>query len=113
MPATTPPDVRFAAVVYNPIKVDLDALRASVDAAAREAGWGESRWYETSEEDPGVGEAKQAVDEGAEIVLAPGGDGTIRAVAEGLHKTGVPIALLPSGTGNLLARNLDLALDNL
>jgi diacylglycerol kinase family enzyme len=113
MSATSTPDSRFAAVVYNPIKVDLDALKASVDGAAAEAGWGETRWYETSEEDPGVGEAKQAVEEGAEIVLAAGGDGTIRAVAEGLHKTGVPIALLPSGTGNLLARNLDLALDNL
>ena len=113
MPATTTPDARFAAVVYNPIKVDLDALKAAVDAAATEAGWAQSRWYETSEADPGVGGAKQAVEEGAEIVLAAGGDGTIRAVAEGLHKTGVPIALLPSGTGNLLARNLDLALDNL
>jgi diacylglycerol kinase family enzyme len=107
------PGERFAAVVYNPIKVDLDTLKAAVDAAAQEAGWAETRWYETSEEDPGAGQAKQAVGEGAEVVLAAGGDGTIRAVAEGLQGTGVPIALLPSGTGNLLARNLDLALDNL
>jgi diacylglycerol kinase family enzyme len=112
MPAeTTRP--RFAAVVYNPIKVDLAALRTAVSSAASEVGWSETRWYETSEQDPGVGQAKQAVDEGAEVVLAAGGDGTIRAVAEGLHGSGTPISLLPSGTGNLLARNLDLALDNL
>ncbi|WP_210480080.1 diacylglycerol kinase family protein [Naasia sp. SYSU D00948] len=104
---------KAAAVVYNPIKVDLPTLRASVDAAAAAAGWGESRWYETSEEDPGKGQTEQAVRDGADVVLAAGGDGTVRAVAEGLRDSGVPIALLPSGTGNLLARNLNLTLGNL
>ncbi|MFD1715229.1 diacylglycerol/lipid kinase family protein [Amnibacterium flavum] len=104
---------RFAAVVYNPIKVDLEALRAAVDASAAAAGWAESRWYETSEEDPGTDITRQAIDDGADVVLAAGGDGTVRAVAEGLRDSGIPIALLPSGTGNLLARNLDLTLDNL
>lgn len=110
---TTQEPQRHAAVVYNPIKVDLEALKASVDGAAAEAGWGESRWYETSEEDPGTGQAVQAADEGAEVVLAAGGDGTIRAVAEGLRGRDVPLTLLPSGTGNLLARNMKLTLDRL
>jgi diacylglycerol kinase family enzyme len=110
--ATAEPQ-RHAAVVYNPIKVDLDALRETVATAAQQAGWGETRWYETSEEDPGTGQAKQAVDDGAEVVLSAGGDGTIRAVAEGLRGSDVPIALLPSGTGNLLARNMKLTLDRL
>src|SRR5919205_3322257 len=104
---------KTAAVVYNPIKVDLPTLRASVDAAAAAAGWAGSRWYETSEEDPGTGQTRQAVEDGADVVLAAGGDGTVRAVAEGLRDSGVPIALLPSGTGNLLARNLNLTLGNL
>jgi diacylglycerol kinase (ATP) len=102
-----------AAVVYNPIKVDLDALRTTVEAAANDAGWGATRWYETSEEDPGEGMTRQALDEGADVVLAAGGDGTVRAVAQGLRDSGVPLALLPSGTGNLLARNLNLTLGNL
>ncbi|HEY8320059.1 MAG TPA: diacylglycerol kinase family protein [Amnibacterium sp.] len=110
--ATAEPQ-RHAAVVYNPIKVDLDALRETVHTAAQQAGWGDTRWYETSEEDPGTGQAKQAVDDGAEVVLSAGGDGTIRAVAEGLRGSDVPIALLPSGTGNLLARNMKLTLDRL
>jgi len=104
---------RFAAVVFNPVKVDEERLRAIVEREAADAGWAASRWYPTSVEDPGQGQARQAVAEGAEIVLAAGGDGTIRAVAEGLQDSDVPIALLPSGTGNLLARNLRLSLDRL
>lgn len=104
---------RVAAVVYNPIKVDLDRLKQVVGDAAREAGWGESRWYETSVEDPGQGATSKALDDGADVVIAAGGDGTVRAVAEALRDSDVPISLLPSGTGNLLARNLELSLDNL
>jgi len=102
-----------AAVVYNPIKIDEDALRRAVAAAESEHGWAESLWIETTVEDPGAGQARTAVDEGVDVVLAAGGDGTVRAVAEGLRGTGTPVTLLPAGTGNLLARNLDLALNDL
>ena len=112
MPAT-PAATRRAAVVYNPVKVDLDVLRAAVEAAEREAGWAPSLWLETTVEDPGTGQARQAAEAGAEVVLAAGGDGTVRAVAEGLRDADTAIALLPSGTGNLLARNLDLTLGHL
>ncbi len=104
---------KVAAVVYNPVKVDLERLKRVVGDAAREAGWGESRWYETSVEDPGQGATSKALDDGADVVIAAGGDGTVRAVAEALRDSDVPISLLPSGTGNLLARNLELSLDNL
>ncbi len=107
----TPPDAatpRRAAVVYNPIKVDIDRLRDIVAAAESAAGWAKSVWLETSESDPGIGQAKAALDEGVDVVIAAGGDGTVRAVAQALQNTGVALALLPSGTGNLLARNLGL-----
>lgn len=109
---TSHPD-RSAAVIYNPIKVDLDALKAAVSAAQQAAGWGESRWYSTSEEDPGEKVAREALADGADVVLAAGGDGTVRSVASAMRGSGVPLALLPSGTGNLLARNLHLTLDDL
>jgi diacylglycerol kinase (ATP) len=104
---------RRAAIVYNPLKVDKRKLRAAVTAAEKSAGWGKSLWFETTADEAGTGLAKEAADQGVEVVLAAGGDGTVRAVAEGLRDTKVALALLPAGTGNLLARNLDLPLSNL
>lgn len=99
-------------MVVNPIKVDVTKLRAIVAAAEKAAGWGASLWYETTLEDSGAGVTAQAIGDGASVVMAAGGDGTVRSVAEGLRGTGVPIGLLPVGTGNLLARNLALNLTN-
>lgn len=104
------PERRQAAVIYNPIKVSVPKLRKTVNAAAKAAGWGTPIWFATTEEDAGQRVAGSAVRRGAEVVLVAGGDGTVRAVAEGLRDTGVAMAVLPSGTGNLLARNLSLPL---
>ncbi|WP_104131835.1 diacylglycerol kinase family protein [Cryobacterium sp. M91] len=104
---------QHAAVVYNPVKVDLAKLRASVAAAEQSAGWGETQWFETSKDDVGQAATKQALGAGASMVLSAGGDGTVRAVAEALRDSGVRMAIVPSGTGNLLARNLDLPLGSI
>lgn len=97
-----------AAVVYQPLKTDLPGLRLSVQRFAHESGWGRTRWYETDADDAGVAATKRAIAEGASVVLASGGDGTVRAIAEALRGTGVPMAVVPQGTGNLLARNIGL-----
>ncbi len=103
---------RRAAIVYNPVKVDLKKLKKVVTRAETSAGWGKTHWFETSEGDGGQGGTRKALAAHAEVVIAAGGDGTVRAVAEALRDSGVPLALLPSGTGNLLARNLDLPLNS-
>jgi diacylglycerol kinase (ATP) len=113
---TTPSDTtatKTAAVIYNPVKVDLDALRESVERSATDAGWAESLWFETSVDDVGQGVTAEAIAAKVDLVIAAGGDGTVRAVSEALRGSGIPLALLPSGTGNLLARNLDLTLNDL
>ncbi|TFB72107.1 diacylglycerol kinase [Cryobacterium glaciale] len=104
---------QHAAVVYNPVKVDLAKLRASVAAAAQSARWAETHWFETSVDDVGQAATRQALDAGASMVLSAGGDGTVRAVAEALRDSGVRMAIVPSGTGNLLARNLELPLGSI
>lgn len=98
-----------AAVVVNPTKLDDgDSFRAAVLQAMAEHGWSEPLWLETTAADPGRGPAREAVAAGADLVLACGGDGTVTACAEGVAGTGVPLAIIPIGTGNLLARNLGL-----
>ena len=98
----------LVAFVANPSKPDTADLRAAVRRTAADLGVSEPMWLETTIEDPGVGQTRAAVAAGADVVVAVGGDGTVRAVAEALVGTGVPMGLVPIGTGNLLARNLDL-----
>jgi YegS/Rv2252/BmrU family lipid kinase len=101
-----------SAVVVNPVKVpDLDELRRTITDALAMAGWPEPMWLETTVEDPGAGQAAQAVRDGADVVFACGGDGTVMACVTALAGKDVALAVLPAGTGNLLAANLGLSND--
>lgn len=104
---------RKAAVVYNPTKVEFEKLEAAVLQGAENAGWAKTLFFKTDPDDFGVSAARLAIQQGADVVMAVGGDGTVRAVAEGLRDSGIPLALLPSGTGNLLARNLDFSVNHM
>jgi YegS/Rv2252/BmrU family lipid kinase len=103
---------RRAAVVVNPSKEgDPDALRRDVTDALAAAGWSEPLWLETTASDPGGGQTREALAAGVDVVLVSGGDGTVMSCATELADSGVALAVLPAGTGNLLARNLDLPTD--
>lgn len=105
-PAPAPPR---AAIVVNPTKFpDLDEVRRSLDAAAQELGWAPPVFTLTTQDDPGAGQAADAIEDKVDLVCSLGGDGTVRMVATALAGTDTPLGLLPGGTGNLLARNLDL-----
>ncbi len=98
-----------SAVIVNPVRVqDLADRRAVIEAALADAGWPAPAWIETTREDPGTGQARRAVAEGADVVFVCGGDGTVRSVIAGMIGTEAALALLPAGTGNLLATNLGL-----
>lgn len=100
------------AVIVNPTKVsDLDLLRRTIGAGLSAAGWPEPQWLETTAEDSGRGQAARAVADGAELVFVCGGDGTVMAAVTALAGTDVALAVLPAGTGNLLAANLGLGTD--
>jgi diacylglycerol kinase family enzyme len=104
----------WVAVVANPTKVDsVSARQAWVAHASARHGLATPVWLETSVEDPGLGQAGTAVEIGASAVVAYGGDGTVRSVAARLAGSGVPLGLLPTGTGNLLARNLGVPVNDL
>ncbi|MEZ0577319.1 YegS/Rv2252/BmrU family lipid kinase [Nocardioides sp. MH1] len=105
------PSSNDLAVVLNPIKVeDVAQFQAIVHQMASESGWKEPRWYFTTADDSGTGQAEQASVDGADLVVVCGGDGTVREVCAELAGTGIPVGIIPAGTGNLLARNLDIPL---
>jgi diacylglycerol kinase family enzyme len=62
----------------------------------------------TEKAEAGVAAASSAALDGAGLVVAVGGDGTVRGCAEGLAGSGVPLGIVPHGTANLLARSLGI-----
>lgn len=97
------------AFVANPSKNGAEQLKAALMSRCTAEGLPDPMWLETTVEDPGLGQTREALAQGADVVVAVGGDGTVRAVAQGMADSGKPMALLPLGTGNLLARNLDIS----
>jgi diacylglycerol kinase family enzyme len=99
----------LAAVVANPARVrDMTALRRSCAEAAAAAGWQPPLVLETSAADGGLAAAAQAMAAGACLVLAAGGDGTVRSCAQALAGTQTPLAIVPAGSANLTARSLGI-----
>lgn len=54
--------------------------------------------------------ALEGIAQGAEVILAAGGDGTISAVAQALYQTPIPLGIIPRGSGNVFANALQIPL---
>lgn len=101
-------------IIWNPTKVEQSELKDAVEAAFRTDA--EVRWWETSADDPGRAMAVEAIEVGCDVVIAVGGDGTVRTVAEVISQAGdsaPALGIVPQGTGNLLARNLGIPLGSI
>jgi diacylglycerol kinase family enzyme len=97
-------------VIRHPNACD-DSLADRVRGLLNRHGYTHQRWTDTTVEHPGGGQDAWTTAMDADLVVVCGGDGTVRACADVLAGTGVPLAVVPCGTGNLLARNLQLPLD--
>ena len=99
-------------VIMNPSKhANPEAFKDLINKEAATLGIDHVHWLETTPEDPGTGQAVRALDLGASVVIAAGGDGTVRAVAAGMAGSGVRMGIIPVGTGNVLAGNLSIPED--
>ena len=97
---------RTAAFVVNRTRVRAwPQVSERCRAAAAAGGW-DPLLLETTTDDAGTGLTHRAVAAGASLVFAMGGDGTVRACAQALAGTPVPLAIVPRGTANLAARAL-------
>lgn len=86
-------------------RVEESFERAWADVAD-EIGW----YFPTSREDSRR-KVRAALDDGADLVVAAGGDGTVSSIGVELAGTGVPLAVVPMGSGNGLARHFRQKLD--
>lgn len=97
---------RTAAFVVNRTQIRAwPQVSERCQAAAVASGW-DPLLLETAEDDAGTTLTGRAVAAGAGLVFAVGGDGTVRACAQALAGTGIPLAIVPRGTANLTARAL-------
>ena len=97
--ASTPTAAPLACIVVNPSKPSAtDAVRRRTTDVLRGAGYAGPLWLETTPAEPGTMQARLAVASGARLVVAAGGDGTVRTVAARMAGTGVDMAILPLGT---------------
>lgn len=89
-------------VIINPSAGRKTAVLAELNQVFRSAG---VRWSVeiTQAKNDGIRLARQLVEQGADIVAVYGGDGTISEVATGLAGTGAALAIIPGGTGNVVA----------
>jgi YegS/Rv2252/BmrU family lipid kinase len=97
-------------VIINPSAGRKTAVLAELNQIFKST---DIRWSVeiTREEGDGVRIARQLVEKGARIVAVYGGDGTISEVATGLAGTQAALALLPGGTGNVLAYEFGIPQD--
>ncbi|MEW2417007.1 diacylglycerol kinase family protein [Streptomyces sp. NPDC046866] len=101
---------RRAVVVRHPHGCGAE-LAERVRDILRRHGYAAQSWTATSAEHAAGGLGERIAGEDTALVVVCGGDGTVRACAELLAGTGIPLAVVPCGTGNLLARNLRLPAD--
>ncbi len=103
--------IHNAVIIHNPLAGGNRRARARRLNVARrilaESGI-EAEVRETTVSGDGTALARRAVEQGRQLVIACGGDGTLNEVVNGLAGSQVPLAILPAGTANVLAKEMSI-----
>jgi len=105
-------EVQYAFIV-NPSKPQAEARRLHIQRFCEAKGLNRIRFYDTQLDKDGRVCALEALEDGADVVIAVGGDGTVRTVANAVSGTGHALGIIPIGTGNLFARNMGVPVDDI
>ena len=99
-----------AALIVNPARKAATPATRAVQAASRLRGWDEPLVLQTTVPHPGQEQTWDALDADVDRIVVAGGDGTVRLVAGALAESGelTPLAIVPIGAANIVARNLGL-----
>lgn len=74
-------------------------------------GFADPPWYEAAKSKYAPEAVQRALRDGADLLFVWGGDGMVERCIDAVGDADVAIAILPAGTGNLLARNLEVPID--
>lgn len=105
-------EVHYAFVI-NPSKPRAKQRRAHIEEFCAAKGLQNVQYIETQLDKDGRACALEALENGADVVVAVGGDGTVRTVASAVSGTGHALGIIPIGTGNLFARNMGIPVDDI
>ena len=99
--------IRHIHIIINPAAGKKGPVLALINEALKDSG---IRWEMmiTQKAGDGVGFAKTAVKEGVDAVVVYGGDGTMMEAASGLIGSEIPLVILPGGSANVLANELNI-----
>jgi diacylglycerol kinase family enzyme len=86
------------------VRSEDDALIAAAEAAGLET-------IEISPEIDCLDEVRKRVESGTRLIVAAGGDGTVHHIVQGLVHSSAALAVIPTGTYNHFARDLEIPLD--
>lgn len=101
------------AFILNPSKPTAADARAHIEQFFSQHTVGRAVFYETQLDKDGKACAQEALEAGADAVIAVGGDGTVRTAASAVAGTERPFGIIPIGTGNLFARNMGIPIGDI
>ena len=110
MTTTAAKKIKTIHIIINPAAGKNEPVLAMINDAVKDSGL---KWEirVTAKSGDGFKFAQEAVREGVDAVAAYGGDGTMMEVAGALMGTDVPLVILPGGSANVLAKELNIPMD--